>query len=110
MSKSLPPITHLQFVVLEALADAEQAGRDLRDLLGGHGVRNSAPAFYQMMARLETAGLVEGWYEQKLVGGQNVKERRYRVTRAGERSLEATRNFYVARLAAARPVRKGSHA
>ena len=59
---------------------------------------------------LETAGLVEGWYAQKLVGGQNVKERRYRITRAGERAVEATRSFYVARLAAARPVRKGSHA
>lgn len=110
MSKSLPPITHLQFLVLEALTDVEQAGRDLRELLAGYGLRNSAPAFYQMMARLEVAGLVEGWYDQKLVAGQNVKERRYRVTKAGERSVEATRSFYVARLAAARPARKGSHA
>jgi DNA-binding PadR family transcriptional regulator len=110
MSKVLPPITHLQFLVIEALAETEQAGRDLRDLLASYGVRNSAPAFYQMMARLETAGLVEGWYDQKLVGGQNVKERRYRITKTGERSVDATRNFYVARFAAARPIRKGSHA
>jgi len=101
---------HLQFLVREALVDSEQAGRDLRELLASHGVRNSAPAFYQMMARLEVAGLVEGRYDQKLVAGQNVKERRYRVTKAGERSVDATRNFYVARFAAARPVRKGSHA
>src|SRR5436190_20324072 len=110
MSKSLPTITHLQFLILEALSDAELAGRDLRDLLAGFGIRNSAPAFYQMMARLETPGLVEGWYDQKLVAGQNVKERRYRLTPAGSRSLEATRNFYVARLAAARATRKRSHA
>jgi DNA-binding PadR family transcriptional regulator len=111
MSKSLPTITHLQFLILEALSDAELAGRDLRDLLAGFGVRNSAPAFYQMMARLETADLVEGWYDQKLVGGQNVKERRYRLTPDGVRSLDATRNFYVARLAAgARGQRKRSHA
>ena len=110
MSKTLPPITHLQFLVLEALAETEQAGRDLRDLLAGYGVRNSAPAFYQMMARLEASALVEGWYDQKLVSGQNVKERRYRLTKAGERSVEATRNFYVARLASARLLRKRSHA
>ncbi len=110
MSKALPPVTHLQFLVLEALADAEQAGRDLRDLLAGYGVRNSAPAFYQMMARLEASALVEGWYDQKLVSGQNVKERRYRLTKAGERSVETTRNFYVARLASARLLRKRSHA
>jgi DNA-binding PadR family transcriptional regulator len=106
MSKSLPPITHLQFLILEALSDAELPGRDLRELLGGFGIRNSAPAFYQMMARLEAAGLVEGWYDQKLVGGQNVKERRYRLKPEGQRSLEATRNFYVARLSASRTPRK----
>jgi len=110
MSKTLPPVTHLQFLVLEALAEAEQAGRDLRDLLATYGVRNSAPAFYQMMARLEASDLVEGWYDQKLVAGQNVKERRYRLTKAGERSVETTRNFYVARLASARLHRKRSHA
>jgi DNA-binding PadR family transcriptional regulator len=109
MSKSLPTITHLQFLILEALADSELAGRDLRDLLGGFGVRNSAPAFYQMMARLEAADLVEGWYDQKLVAGQNVKERRYRLTQDGERSVDATRSFY-ARLASSRAVRKRSHA
>lgn len=110
MSKSLPTITHLQFLMLDALSDAELAGRDLRDLLAGFGVRNSAPAFYQMMARLEAAELVEGWYDQKLVAGQNVKERRYRLTQDGHRSVEATRNFYLARAASSRPVRKRSHA
>ena len=110
MSKSLPTITHLQFLILEALSDDELAGRDLRDLLAGFGVRNSAPAFYQMMARLEASDLVEGWYDQKLVSGQNVKERRYRLTPDGVRSLDATRNFYVARLAATRATRKRSHA
>lgn len=73
-------------------------------------VRNSAPAFYQMMARLEASDLVEGWYDQKLVAGQNVKERRYRLTPDGERAFEATRSFHVARLASARAVRKRSHA
>jgi DNA-binding PadR family transcriptional regulator len=110
MSQTLPPVTHLQFLVLEALADTEQAGRDLRDLLATYGIRRSAPAFYQMMARLESSKLVEGWYDQKVIAGQNVKERRYRITRSGERSLETTRSFYVARFSSGRAVPKGSHA
>jgi len=102
MSNVLPPITHLQFLVLEALTQQEQAGRDLRGLLVAHAVKSSAPAFYQMMGRLEDAELVEGWYDQKLVGGQNVKERRYRLTRRGARALADTRAFYLSRLAPAR--------
>jgi DNA-binding PadR family transcriptional regulator len=110
MSNTLPGITHLQFLVLEALTGGEQAGRDLRALLSAHAVKSSAPAFYQMMGRLEDADLVEGWYDQKLVGGQNVKERRYRVTRRGERALADTRAFYVARLVPARTARRASNA
>ena len=60
MSRQLPSVTHLQFLVLEALDGVEQAGRDLRALLVRHQVRTSGPAFYQMMARLEAASLVEG--------------------------------------------------
>ena len=110
MSRRLPSITHLQFLVLEALSDGEQPGRDLRALLVHHGVRSSAPAFYQMMARLEEAALVEGRYDQKVIGGQLLKERRYRLLTAGRRALAETRTFYLDRLAAARRVRKGSHA
>jgi len=110
MSRHLPPITHLQFLVLDALSADEKLGRDLRARLAGHGVRRSAPAFYQMMARLEDAALVEGWYDQKVIKGQHLKERRYRLARAGRRALDATRNFYLNRLAAADLVRKGSHA
>ncbi len=110
MSKSLPAITHLQYVVLEAMAEADQAGRDLRALLADCGARSSAPAFYQMMGRLEDADLVEGRYEQRVVSGQHVKERRYRLTRSGERALQATRTFYQEWLAVARPIKRGSHA
>ena len=99
MFKRLPDITHLQFLELEALSADEQAGRDLRALLVEHAVRSSGPAFYQMMGRLEEGGLVEGWYEQKLVAGQNLKERRYRLTRRGARALADTRRFYLDRIA-----------
>ena len=106
----LPAVTHLQFVVLEALAESEQAGRELRALLAAHAVKSSGPAFYQMMARLEQAQLVEGEYMQKTLAGQLVKERRYRLTRSGRRAVQDTRAFYAERAAQPRLARKSSHA
>ena len=70
-------------------------GGTLRRGLARHGVRRSAPAFYQMMARLEDAGLVDGDYDQKVIDSQIIKERRYSLTRAGEMSWKSTRDFYV---------------
>jgi hypothetical protein len=64
-----------------------------------------------MMGRLEQTGLVEGWYDQKLVSGQNIKERRYRLTRAGAKALhQDTRAFYAERMPAPRLVKRGAHA
>lgn len=109
MSKKLPTLTHLQFLSLEALNDEERGGREIRALLATYGVRNSGPAFYQMMSRLEEAALVEGWYDQKVIDSQIIKERRYRLTRTGRRALAETRAFYTDRLAAMTE-RRGSHA
>ncbi|MEZ5319877.1 MAG: hypothetical protein R2752_20915 [Vicinamibacterales bacterium] len=94
MKDRLPDLTHLQFVVLGALRESEQPGRAVRDALARYGVRRTAAAFYQMMARLERARLVEGWYEQVTVGDQAVTERRYRLTPVGRRAWDATRAFY----------------
>lgn len=94
MQPRLPPITHLQFLILGCLLDGEQPGRAVRATIAGHGVRRSAPAFYQLMARLERAGLVDGFYEQITVGDQAVTERRYRIRAAGTRAWRDTREFY----------------
>lgn len=91
---SIPEITHLQFLVLALLRDGARPGRAVRRLLARHGVRRTGPAFYQMMARLEDAGLVDGEYEQKVVAGQIIKERRYTLTVRGEAAWAATRKFY----------------
>ncbi len=90
----LPEITHLQFLVLASLFDGEQSGRFLRLKLDENGERKSGPAFYQMMARLERDGMVEGWYDQVKVGDQFVTERRYRTTAAGSRMWERAYAFY----------------
>ncbi|HLK70005.1 MAG TPA: helix-turn-helix domain-containing protein [Bryobacteraceae bacterium] len=90
----LPDITHLQFLVLGVLLNGEQPGRTVREAIARFGVRRNGPAFYQMMARLERDGLVEGWYEQIPVGGQKVTERRYRIRPAGSKVWTQTRSFY----------------
>jgi len=92
--RRIPAITHLQFLVLGMLRDGDRAGRHLRRALARHGVRRTGPAFYQMMARLEDAGLVAGEYDQKVVDGQIIKERRYTLSANGDAAWTATRAFY----------------
>jgi len=103
---SLPDLTHLQFLVLGLLLDTPQAGRQIRADLHTHGIRRTAPAFYQMMARLEDSGWVAGWYEQAVVDGQMLKERHYRLLPAGRREWMATRDFYAVRLRGLSPARE----
>jgi DNA-binding PadR family transcriptional regulator len=99
--RSLPALTHLQFLVLGVLRTEEQPGRVIRQALAAYGVRRTAPAFYQLMSRLESAGLVTGRYEQVIVGDQAVTERRYRITSEGSRMWARAQDFYaeVGRLA-----------
>jgi DNA-binding PadR family transcriptional regulator len=90
----IPEITHLQFLVLGMLRAGERPGRFLRRALARHGIARTGPAFYQMMARLEDAGLVGGAYDQKIVDGQIIKERRYALTPRGDAAWTSTRAFY----------------
>lgn len=101
----LPPLSHLQFLVLSALLSGDQPGRAVRQVAAEYGVRRTGAAFYQLMARLEGGGLVDGWYAPVLIGDQTVMERRYRITARGRRAWGATRAFHdaiVARLAPGR--------
>jgi DNA-binding PadR family transcriptional regulator len=106
----MPDITHLQFLVLGMLRSAPQLGRHIRKELARHGVRRSAPAFYQMMGRLEEAELVDGEYDQKVVAGQIIKERRYTLTPAGAAAWNATRDFYLSSIAVFDPGKGLAHA
>jgi DNA-binding PadR family transcriptional regulator len=92
--RHLPELTHLQFLVLSILRAEERPGRVLREALAAYGVRRSAAAFYQMMARLERDHLVEGHYGRTIVGDQTLTERRYEMTPAGARMWADTRAFY----------------
>ena len=90
----LPELSHLQVAVLGVLVAGEQRGRDVREWLSDLRVRQMGPAFYQMMSRLEDAGLAQGWYSQQVVAGQVIKERHYRITAAGRRAWREAHEFY----------------
>ena len=90
----LPQITHLQFLVLGELLNSPATGRAIREALEGQNVRKSGPAFYQMMARMEDSGFLEGWYEQQIVDSQIIRERHYRITPPGRKSWDGCRDFY----------------
>ena len=92
--QQLPSISHLQFLALGVLLAEERPGRVIRDAVAEFGVRRTVAAFYQLMARLERDGLVEGWYEQVRVHDQSVTERRYRITARGAKAWSQTRAFY----------------
>ena len=92
--RRIPDVTHLQFLVLGMLRAGERPGRFVRRALARHGIARTGPAFYQMMARLEDAGLVSGEYDQKIVDGQIIKERRYTLTPEGDAAWTSTRAFY----------------
>lgn len=91
----LPDLTHLQFAIVDVLGPREKSGRELRQGLRERGIRKSGPAFYQLMARLEEAGVVKGRYDQKIVEAQIIKERRYKITGSGVRARERALDFYL---------------
>src|SRR5450755_2115646 len=90
----LPQLSHLQYAVLEQVGTDSVRGKDLRKRLSERGIKKSGPSFYQMMARLEEAKLIEGRYAQEIIAGQIIKERHYRIIANGTRALQRTQQFY----------------
>ena len=95
---NFPTLSHDQVLVLECVGTSEVKGRHVREQLANNNRRKSGPAFYQMMSRMEEAGYVDGWYEQKIVEGQIIKERTYKMTGKGHRALTETLEYYRERL------------
>ena len=95
-SPPIPSLTHLQFTILANVsANNDVAGVQLRQLLTSSlGQTYSGPAFYQLMGRMEEAGLVSGHYVVNLVNETPVKERRYRIEDAGHEALRGVLEFY----------------
>lgn len=89
----LPKLTHKQFLILD-LMGSEITGKELRKKLTSHKLKMSLPAFYQLMSRMEDAKWVKGWYVQKEIDGQVVRERRYKPLGQGEQARLSTLEFY----------------
>jgi DNA-binding PadR family transcriptional regulator len=95
----IPKYTHQQFAVLNTLLDeGELWGRDLRAALKKDGYGSTSASFYELMDRLEKAGLVEGRYEERDVLGQLFKERKYKLTGLGQQAWDDVASYYTARL------------
>ena len=91
---NFPDLSPQQETVLSCIGTAEIKGRELREALAHNNFKKSGPAFYQMMGRLEDAGYVEGQTKQKIVEGQIIKERSYKMTGKGQRALAETLEYY----------------
>ncbi len=91
----LPSVTHLQFIILGLLNEGTSSGKELREELRRAGVRHSGPSFYQIMARLEDAGLVTGAYKQREVESHVVRERWYELTTPGLEAWRLSSEFYL---------------
>jgi hypothetical protein len=95
----IPKCTHNQWAVLNTLLnEGELWGRDLRAALKKDGYGSTNASFCELMDRLETAGLVEGRYEERDVLGQLFKERKYQMTGLGPRTWDEVASYYTARL------------
>ena len=88
-----PRLSHLQFLVLGTLLQGRRPGREIREELRRFGVKRSGPGFYQLMSRLEESELIEGSYNQKVVEGQIIRERTYRLRGAGRTAWNQCRKF-----------------
>ncbi len=89
----VPKLSHLQFLVLGILLGSERRGLEIRNELAAFGVKKTGPAFYQVMARLEDAELVQGRYRQEIVEGQIIRERAYKISSTGEHAWHTCRDF-----------------
>ncbi len=91
----IPRLSHLQFLVVGIVRGGTLPGRVIRKRLAEFGIRKSGPGFYQLMARLEDAGLVEGRYHQEIVEAQIIRERHYVLTAKGSSAWDGSRDFYI---------------
>jgi DNA-binding PadR family transcriptional regulator len=55
---SAPQISHLQAAALDAISQPIR-GRELRKKLASKGFKQSSPAFYRLMSRLEEMNLIK---------------------------------------------------
>ena len=93
-TRTLPTVTQLQFLYLDALSDGFLTGEQLRTKLERSGVCRNPIAFYRVMQRLKKTGLVEGWRITYATSKKPGPDGIYELTQAGKDLLAETRAFY----------------
>ena len=89
-------LSNHQFAILSIIRASEVRGKEIRDHLKKlkiSKISKSGPAFYQLMSRMEEAGLVSSKFDQRIIDGQIIKEKKYKIKAKGARSLESTIDF-----------------
>jgi hypothetical protein len=56
-----------------------------------------------MMAVLEDAGFISGWYEQQILDSQIIRERHYKALSSGKKAWQGSRDFYLRAIGAGNP-------
>jgi hypothetical protein len=80
----IPLLTIKQFIILTSLLDGEKCGRHLRTFLNGElKIKQSLPAFYQLIGRLDDGGYVNAETKPKEVAGKMIRERWYKISPLG---------------------------
>ena len=87
-------LTNLQFGILGAVRYSWRAGDFIREQMRIARVPVEGPAFYQLMARLEKAQLLEGKYTTRMLGKQIVRKRSYHCTLKGIQAYNSLRAFH----------------
>ena len=91
---ALPGLTSLQFLVISEIGKEVRSGQFLRERLKKQGIKNSLPAFYQLMARLEELNFVQGRYETGETDGYTIREKYYKILNDGIVAFRETRDFF----------------
>lgn len=99
-TETLPKITHAQYLVLALLEAGVTDGQEIHQRLAEMEASTDKPAFYQLMRRMEGAGLVKGSYVMRRTDstqGRSPRSRRFRVyaiTPKGRLERESALQFY----------------
>jgi len=95
----LPKLTHLQFLALDLLRSEKDglASPQLQTRFAELGIEHSGPKFYQLMRRLEEAGMIRSRNEPFDVAGGTVQRTVYAMTPQGTVAWNVTMTFYRAR-------------
>ena len=69
-----------QKLIVDMLGEHAMSGRDLRSMLWTRRRDHVwMPSFYRLMADLEDAGVVHGWYASETIDGQSLRQRWYKL-------------------------------